>query len=236
MKDTAANPIGSQALRSAGAELVGTFFLALAALTVPSPLKPFAVGLTLLVFVYAVGGLSGSHLNPAVTVGLVASRRFPAAHGLLYVVAQLVGAGLARVLAGAGLVGELGQSYHAGTAAAEFVGFGILMVTVASTTEKQVAKAGSGIAVGGSLLAGLLVSHGVLNPAVAVMMGLASSPAVWATLLSAVAFSLLFSVIQHTKPAEVKDDSKSTAEATADTEPAEVEDDSKPASKATAVT
>ncbi len=210
MSDASDNPLGSQAFRSALAELLGTFFLALAALTIAAPLTPFAVGLTLLVFVYAVGSLSGSHLNPAVTVGLVVSRRFPPAHGLLYLVAQVAGALLARLVAGAGLVGELGHSYQAGTFTAEFVGFGILMVTVAATTEKQVAKAGSGIAVGGALLAGLLVSHGVLNPAVALAMGLVTSPAVWATLLSAVVFSLLFSVIERTKPAEVHDDSAPT--------------------------
>jgi aquaporin Z len=208
MSDTTANPLGGQAFRSASAELLGTFFLTLAALTVAAPLTPFAVGLTLLVFVYAVGSLSGSHLNPAVTVGLVASRRFPLAHGLLYIVAQVAGALLARLVAGAGLVGELGHSYQAGTIATEFVGFGILMITVAATTEKQVVKAGSGIAVGGALLAGLLVSHGILNPAVALAMGLATSPAMWATLLSAVVFSLLFSLIQQAKPAEVKEDSK----------------------------
>ena len=93
---------------------------------------------------------------------------------------------------------------------AEFLGFGILMITVAATTEKQVAKAGSGIAVGGALLAGLLVSHGVLNPAVALAMGLATSPTIWATLLSAVVFSLIFSVIERTKPAEVHDESAPT--------------------------
>ncbi|MDJ0366719.1 aquaporin [Hymenobacter sp. H14-R3] len=216
MSDKTANPLGSEAFRSALAELLGTFFLALAALTVAPPLTPFAVGLTLLVFVYAVGSLSGAHLNPAVTVGLVVSRRFPLAHGLLYVVAQVAGALLARAVARAGLVGELGHSYQAGTIAAEFVGFGILMLTVAATTEKQVAKAGSGIAVGGALLAGLLVSHGVLNPAVALAMGLAASPAVWATLLSAVGFSLVFSVIERTKPAEVEADSAPTPKARAD--------------------
>lgn len=208
MSDTADNPLGGPALKSALAELLGTFFLTLVALTVAAPLTPFAVGLTLLVFVYAVGSLSGSHLNPAVTVGLVVSRRFPLAHGVLYVAAQVLGAFLARFVAGAGLVGELGHSYTAGTAVAEFVGFGILMITVAATTEKQVAKAGSGIAVGGALLAGLLVSHGVLNPAVALAMGLGTSPAVWATLVSAVVFSLLFTVIAGTAPAEVHDDDK----------------------------
>jgi len=208
MSDTSESPLGGPALQSALAELLGTFFLALVALTVAAPLTPFAVGLTLLVFVYAVGSLSGSHLNPAVTVGLVVSRRFPLAHGVLYVAAQVLGAFLARFVAGAGLVGELGHSYAAGTVAAEFVGFGILMITVAATTEKQVAKAGSGIAVGGALLAGLLVSHGVLNPAVALAMGLGTSPAVWATLGSAVVFSLVFSLIGSTAPAEVHDDDK----------------------------
>lgn len=85
------------------------------------------------------------------------------------------------------------------------------MITVVATIEKQVAKAGSGIAVGSALLAGLLVSHGVLNPAV----GLATSPAVWATLLSAVAFSLVFSIIECTKPAQVEDSSASAPEAQA---------------------
>ncbi len=215
MSDTPDNPLGGPALKSALAELLGTFFLALAALTVAAPLTPFAVGLTLLVFVYAVGSLSGSHLNPAVTVGLVVSRRFPLAHGVLYLVAQVAGALLARLVAGAGLVGELGHSYAAGTAAAEFVGFGILMITVAATTEKQVAKAGSGIAVGGALLAGLLVSHGVLNPAVALAMGLGTSPAVWATLLSAIVFSLMFSVIERTAPAEVHTGDEPAAKAQA---------------------
>ena len=114
MSDTSESPLGGPALQSALAELLGTFFLALVALTVAAPLTPFAVGLTLLVFVYAVGSLSGSHLNPAVTVGLVVSRRFPLAHGVLYVAAQVLGAFLARFVAGAGLVGELGHSYAAG--------------------------------------------------------------------------------------------------------------------------
>ncbi|MDQ2794211.1 MAG: hypothetical protein M3Y12_09410 [Bacteroidota bacterium] len=48
MRDTAANPSGSEALRFALAELLGTCFLALAALAVPAPLMPIAVALTLL--------------------------------------------------------------------------------------------------------------------------------------------------------------------------------------------
>lgn len=204
MSDATANPLGNQAFRSAGAHFMRAFFLVLAALTG----APFAVGLTLLVFVYAVGVLSGSHFNLAAASGLVASRRFPFAHGPLYIVAQVAGALLARLVAGAGLVGELAPNYYAGTMAAELVGSGMLMVTVAATTEKQGAVAGSDIAVGGALLAGWLISKRVRNPAAALATGLATSPVMWATGLSAVVFRLLFPLAQHTRPAEVKDDSK----------------------------
>ena len=191
-------------LFAALAELVGTFFLTLVALTVAPPVTAYAVGLTLLVLVYTIGGLSGGHLNPAVTVGLVASRRFPPVEGAIYVVAQIGGALLARLVARLGAVSNPVGDYQAGSAGAEFLGFGILMLAVAATTEDKVSKAGSGIAVGGSLLAGLLVSKGVLNPAVAIAMGLASSPALWATLLSGVAFGWLFSLFERAKPPEVK--------------------------------
>lgn len=195
----------SATLFAALAELVGTFFLTLAALTVAVPVTPYAVGLTLLVFVYTVGGLSGCHINPAVTVGLVASQRFPLKEGLIYLVAQVGGALLARLVAGAGLVGHLTGGYQAGSAGAEFIGFGVLMLAVAAATEKKVTKAGSGLAVGGALLAGLLLSGGVLNPAVALAMGLALSPAGWATLLSGVAFGLLFSLFERARPPKVEE-------------------------------
>ena len=51
-----------------------------------------AFGLTVLTMAYAVGGISGGHFNPAVTVGLLAAGRFEARDLVPYVVAQLVGA------------------------------------------------------------------------------------------------------------------------------------------------
>jgi len=51
-----------------------------------------AFGLTVLTMAYAVGPISGGHFNPAVTVGLFAARRIPAADVLPYIVAQVVGA------------------------------------------------------------------------------------------------------------------------------------------------
>src|SRR4051812_5504406 len=50
-----------------------------------------AFGLTVLTMAYAIGHISGCHLNPAVSVGLWAGKRFPASDLLPYVVAQVIG-------------------------------------------------------------------------------------------------------------------------------------------------
>ena len=51
----------------------------------------FAFGLTVLTMAFAIGHISGCHLNPAVSVGLCVARRFPASEVLPYVVAQVAG-------------------------------------------------------------------------------------------------------------------------------------------------
>ncbi len=51
-----------------------------------------AFGLTVLTMAYAIGHISGCHLNPAVSFGLAIGRRFPLAHLLPYIVAQVCGA------------------------------------------------------------------------------------------------------------------------------------------------
>src|SRR4051794_750181 len=51
-----------------------------------------AFGLTVMMMAYAIGHISGCHLNPAVTVGLAAGGRFPSKDILPYVVSQVVGA------------------------------------------------------------------------------------------------------------------------------------------------
>lgn len=89
------------------AEFIGTFWLVLGGCgsAVLSALIPdigigilgvaLAFGLTVLTAAYAIGHISGCHLNPAVSVGLCAAGRFPAAQLLPYVVAQVLGAILA---------------------------------------------------------------------------------------------------------------------------------------------
>lgn len=114
-------------------EFIGTFFLALAALSVPAPFTIFAVGIVLLVAVYVIGPISGAHLNPAVTVGLIAARQFPFGEGILYIVAQIAAALAAKVVVSQRWIGTWG-SYSSAGIVAEFIGFGILMLAVAAVT------------------------------------------------------------------------------------------------------
>ncbi len=76
-----------------------------------------AFGLTLLTMAYAIGHISGCHLNPAVTIGLWTGRRIPASDILPYIVAQVLGA-----ITGAALLyliasGKAGFSVTSGFAA-----------------------------------------------------------------------------------------------------------------------
>jgi aquaporin Z len=93
-------PLGKRA----AAEFFGTFWLvfggcgsAVLAAAFPGLGIGFAgvalaFGLTVLTMAFAIGPISGCHLNPAVSAGLVAGKRFPAAELLPYVVAQVLGA------------------------------------------------------------------------------------------------------------------------------------------------
>lgn len=58
----------------------------------------FAFGLALLAMVYAIGPISGCHINPAVTIGLLISKKFVARDAIGYIVAQIGGAILASGL------------------------------------------------------------------------------------------------------------------------------------------
>lgn len=81
-----------------------------------------AFGLTVLTMAYAIGHISGCHLNPAVTIGLWAGKRFPAKEILPYVIAQLLGAiaaaGILYLIASGSAVFRLSDGFAAN-------GFGI---------------------------------------------------------------------------------------------------------------
>ena len=90
--------------RKLGAEFIGTFWLVLGgcgsavlAATFPETGIGFvgvalAFGLTVLTMAYAIGHISGCHLNPAVSVGLFMGGRFSAAELGPYIASQLAGA------------------------------------------------------------------------------------------------------------------------------------------------
>jgi aquaporin Z len=98
-------------IRKCAAEAIGTFWLTFAGCGSAVIAAAFpqvgigllgvalAFGLTVVTMAYAIGHISGCHLNPAVTVGLAAGGRFPADQIVLYVIAQVVGA-----IVGAGLL------------------------------------------------------------------------------------------------------------------------------------
>lgn len=76
-----------------------------------------AFGLTVLTMAYAIGHISGCHLNPAVTVGLATARRFPWSEVGHYILAQLVGAVVAATVLYLIASGKSGFDVHAGFAA-----------------------------------------------------------------------------------------------------------------------
>jgi aquaporin Z len=114
------------------AEFIGTFWLVFAGcgsaiFAATFPMHgigflgvAFAFGLSVLTMAYAVGPISGCHLNPAVTVGLVVGNRFPANQAIPYIVSQVLGATVAALLLYWIASGKPGFDLSAGFAANGF--------------------------------------------------------------------------------------------------------------------
>jgi aquaporin Z len=114
--------------KRAGAEFIGTFWLvfggcgsAVLAAAFPGLGIGFlgvalAFGLTVLTMAFAIGHISGCHLNPAVSVGLVVAKQFPASDLLAYIVAQVAGAIAASAVLFAIASGRAGFQLAAGFA------------------------------------------------------------------------------------------------------------------------
>jgi aquaporin NIP len=99
-----------QSVKNLAAEFIGTFALVFAGTgaividettggTVTHVGVALTFGLIVLAMIYTVGDISGAHLNPAVSLGFFAARRFPLGHAIPYIVSQCGGA-----LAASGLV------------------------------------------------------------------------------------------------------------------------------------
>lgn len=159
------------------AELTGTFILALAvglSLSEASPVStaPLAA-LIVMVLVYLIGPVSGTHLNPAVTIGAWSIKKINGYDTLLYILSQYIGAIIAFfVISLITTAPHLTVLFTWTTLSAEILGTFLLSFSIASVIYEKTLGQLSGIVIGGSLLLGiclavLIGSNGVLNPAVA---------------------------------------------------------------------
>jgi aquaporin Z len=161
------------------AEIIGTYTLTLvviASSSIPNfPVPTFILaGLVLGLFVYSIGNISGCHINPAVTLGLLSLKKIKPMDGLFYIIAQFIGALLALLtLSSFGLnltpVGNLNNNIVFFT---ELIGTILFTFGIASIVLGKHDDSVKGLIVGGSLALGaciavLLGGPGFLNPAVA---------------------------------------------------------------------
>jgi aquaporin Z len=107
------------------AEAIGTCWLVLggcgtAVFTGSAPAAALAFGLTVLTMAYAIGHVSGCHLNPAVTVGLFMAKKFDVKNVGPYIGAQIVGA-----IIGAGIIAIIVKTGHSGVKLEGFAANGV---------------------------------------------------------------------------------------------------------------
>ncbi len=178
------------------AELIGTFVLVFfgcgSAVIAGSKVGflgiSFAFGLSVLAMVYAIGPISGCHINPAISVAMLAARKMSAKDAIFYIIAQCIGAilaaGVLLVIAG-GLPGYdlakngLGQDgfgecspcgYSLGAGfTAEIVLTAAFLIVIFGATSAQAPAGFAGIAIGLALtlihIVGIPITGTSVNPA-----------------------------------------------------------------------
>jgi glycerol uptake facilitator protein len=245
-----------------GAEAIGTAFLVFIGVgSVPATLivngdAPFtmadlgmislAFGTVVIATVYALGHIGGNHINPAVTLGLAASGKFPWSQVPAYIAAQVVGA----VVGATAIIGVLGMrasdvglgvaSYADDISAAqaftaEFVGTFILVFTIFGVIHRKAAAGFAGVAIGLVVFAAIIpvapTTGASINPARTfgpmLVQQFAGGDVKWvqlpvylaAELLAGVAAALLYGLLART-PADRETSSVGVDLADPDLEPA----------------
>ena len=187
----------SHLVGAAIAELVGTFILVFGGTAVAvgailsrptaggaygSLAIALAFGLALAIVVASIGHVSGAHVNPAVTLGMAAARRFPWNYVPIYIAAQLVGAVVAALATWLTFGGPArSEANLAATYPAQGVGdlqafvveilitFILVFVVISVATDERAPAAIAPIAVGFALAVGVFiagpVTGGAVNPA-----------------------------------------------------------------------
>ncbi len=183
----------------------------------------FAFGLSVVAMAYAIGYISGCHINPAISIGMVVAGRMKASEAAYYIVAQILGA-----IAGAGIliliasgkpdysvaVNGLGQngydalspqkySLQAGFIAEVVLTFIFLLVIFGSTSTKNINGGFAGLAIGLSLvlihIVGIPVTGVSVNPArsigPAVLVGGAALSQVWLFIAAPLIGAILSAIV-----------------------------------------
>ncbi len=221
--------IGANMARAATAEMFGTFLLvftgtavavsgalprAIAGQPADSLAVGLAFGLVLVALVAALGHVSGAHFNPAVTLALAATGKFPWRYAPAYLVSQLVGAVLASLAvwatygSPARATAALGATIPATSASTiqvllieALITFLLVLVIVSVATDDRVPAAAVGPAVGFALAAAVLiggpVSGGAVNPARALGPMIVSGTFTdwWAYIVGPVAGAIIAAVV-----------------------------------------
>ncbi len=212
------------------AELIGTFALVLfgcgSAVIAGDKIGflgiSLAFGLAVLAMAYAIGNISGCHINPAVTISMLVARKIKAKDAVIYINMQCIGAiiaagvllAIANGLAGYTLAGNgLGQNgYGANSPGGYSLGAGFLaevvltalfLLVIFGSTSKNAPEGFAGIPIGISLvlihLVGIPITGTSVNPArslgPAVFVGGAALSQLWLFLIAPVIGGIIAAII-----------------------------------------
>jgi len=183
MKKYSAELIGTMVLvlMGCGSAVIAGNFIGFAGIAV-------AFGLSVLVMVYAIGPISGCHINPAITIAMLVARKINGKDGLFYIIAQCVGAiigaailwaiasGLPEYSIAKNGLGQNGFGAHspagyslASAFIAEVVLTAIFLFVIFGSTHEKAPKGFAGISIGLSLtlihLVGIPITGTSVNPA-----------------------------------------------------------------------
>jgi len=178
-------------IKALAGEFIGTFLLVASVLSAALFSFPNAgivgvalsIGLAVMAIIFAIGYISGGHYNPAVTVGLVAGKRFPAGDAPGYIIAQCLGAIAASVIVY--IIASGKADFTVGTFASNMYGgdfypllsvfiievllTGIFVLIIMGVTSKRAPAGFAAIAIGLSLtfihLMSIPVDNTSVNPA-----------------------------------------------------------------------
>ncbi len=190
------------------AEFLGTFTLASVVLAMSGRTTfPYfvamAAGGTLALMVLVIGSLSGSHINPAVTIGLWTLRQVTTTTAVVYIAAQMLGGAVAwrlnEYLLNTPLNNIANKTFDWRIFTAETVGTVIFTFGIAAAVFQGFRGLRQAVTIGGSLTLGIFLatfaSNGLLNPAVALGVNSWSFIYVTAPILGAIIGMNLYAVL-----------------------------------------